>query len=361
MNSITPVIVPKETISDDLYMVAELCFNNGDEVTKGDVIGYLETSKSTIELESPASGYIFFNVEEGQEVIVGAIYAVISIDPIFPSNYFKKLQKETRQEESDKSDINYNIRISKAAKKLIQEHNIDLSVFQEKKIINSENVKQFLQIKTNRKVNIETSDNSIIIIGGGGHTKMCIDILHQLKSYKFIGIVSESIEIGAQILGVQILGTENDLEELYKNGISDAIVGFGALENPIIRKKKYNKLKKIGFTLPNLIHPSAILEPSVTLGDGNQIMAGAIVGSDVKICNNCIINSGSIISHDSILMDNVHITPGAILAGNVKVGRNTIVGMGATIYLSVTIGSNVVINNGANVFNDVPDGTIVKK
>ncbi len=368
MADIIPVMVYKETVSDELYLVVDLSFESGDEVKKREIIGYLETSKSSIEVEAPVPGYVFYNVEEGQEVAVGTVFAAISSHKDIPSNYFEKFQHaiQQKQEAQPDSNISSDIRISKVARELIQEHNIDVSVFQGITILRREDVKKYLQSKKTeeKKVDLTHSPilnkNTIIIVGGGGHTKICIDILRQTKAYENLRLVSSILQKGSQTLGVPVIGNDNDLEQLYKDGILFAAIGFGALEKIILRQKMYDKLKRIGFVMPNLIHPSAMIEPSATLGDGNQIMAGAIVGSDVKIGNNCIINSGSIVSHDSALKDNVHITPGAILAGTVKVGSNTIVGMSATIYYRVNIGSNVIINNGINIFKDIPDGAIVK-
>ena len=369
MANIIPVMVPKETVSDDLYLVVELCFESGEKVKQREIIGYLETSKSSIDVEAPVSGYVFYNAEEGQEIPIGFVFAAISSHVDIPSDYFEKFQQEIKQKQEALPDstMSSDIRISKAARELIHEYNLDASVFQGITILRSEDVKKYLQSKKFEETKVEIAHSIIptskglIIVGGGGQTKMCIDILQQMRAYEINGIVSSILQKGAHTLGVPVIGNENDLEQLYKDGILFAVVGFGSLDKPILRQKMFDKLKRIGFILPNLIHPAASIEPSATLGDGNQIMAGAIVGSDVKIGNNCIVNSGSIVSHDSVLMDNVHITPGAILAGVVKVGSNTIVGMGATIFMYVNVGSNVIINNGINLFKDVPDGTIVKK
>ena len=189
---------------------------------------------------------------------------------------------------------------------------------------------------------------------------MCIDIIRQMKTHHLVGIVDSYRDTGTITLDVPVIGGSEDLKTIFEEGVKNAAIGFGALHKPEIRQEIFDELKEIGYLLPNLIHPTAILEPSVTLGEGNQIMAGAIVGSSVIVGNNCIINSGSITSHDSILDNNVHLTPGAILAGTVKVGDNTIIGMGATIYMKVKIGNNVIIPNGSDIISDVPDNSILK-
>ena len=150
------------------------------------------------------------------------------------------------------------------------------------------------------------------------------------------------------------------VQKYFDKGVKYAVIGVGALGNPKLRTKLYNNLCKIGFIIPTLIHPKAIIEPSAKLGEGCQIMAGAIVGSDAIVGDNCILNAGSIVSHDCILKDNVHLTPGSILAGSVTIGQNSIIGMGSSVYIGVTIGKNAVIMNGTSVVRDILDSEVLK-
>jgi len=191
---------------------------------------------------------------------------------------------------------------------------------------------------------------------------MCIDIINQMKTYKIIGIIDRDIKIGSKVMGIPVIAKDRDedLKQLYNGGVKLIINGIGAATNHSIREKIYKKLKRIGFFIPNIIHPKASVEPSVSMGEGNQIMANAIVGSDVKIQNNCIINSGAIVSHDSVLENNVHIAPGAILAGRVFVGENSLIGMGSTIYLHIKIGESVIIYNNCSITKNIPDNSIIK-
>jgi sugar O-acyltransferase (sialic acid O-acetyltransferase NeuD family) len=165
---------------------------------------------------------------------------------------------------------------------------------------------------------------------------------------------------GAEVLGVPVLGNSSLLPQLKADGIERAVLGIGSVQNHRARAKLYDRLVAAGFKIPNLIHPRAAVEPSVVMGVGNQIFAGAVVGSAAKLGDNTIINSGTVVSHDCVIASHTHLSPGAILAGGVKVGENTLVGMGVTVYLGVRIGSNVVISNGSHIMKDVPDGSIIR-
>lgn len=110
---------------------------------------------------------------------------------------------------------------------------------------------------------------------------------------------------------------------------------------------------------PVLVHPSAVLSPSVTLGAGALVVAGAIVNADVQIGCGVIINTAASVDHDCKLGDFVHVSPGARLAGNVTVGDRSWIGIGAVVKEGTKIGKDVVIGAGAAVICDVQDGAVM--
>ncbi len=357
--SMFQIIVEKEGVSDDSYLITDVNFKDGEYVEKKEIILGIETSKTAIDVEAPTSGYVFFNINESDRVRVGQLIAVISESNVYDSNWFKS-KTDTNMDlafENHEFDLN----ISKPAQRLIEENQIDISVFKGESFVTKEDVENYLisEIKSDLS-NITINEKSLLVVGGGGYAKMCIEILNQTDTFGIVGIVDLRLPINSSVLGVPILGRDKNIDELIQKGLKNVVLGIGAVLNHSVRKKTFLNLKAKGLRMPNILHPSASVEQSVQLGDGNHIMQGAIIGSCVKIGNNCIINSGCIISHDAIIGDNVHIAPGAIIAGNVIVKNNSVIGMGATVFLGVKIGKNVVVNNGSNVFEDVPDDIVIK-
>jgi sugar O-acyltransferase (sialic acid O-acetyltransferase NeuD family) len=353
------VIIEKEGVSDDSYKVVSVDFKDGTFIEKGDVILCIETSKTAIEIEAQQEGYIFYDIQENDQVVVGQTIAIITDSETFDKIWFASNTDKKKAIEIPKNELDINI--SKPAQKLIDLHTIDINVFKGKSFLTKEDVENYLS--TQKLVNVSDlsiNDKSIIIYGGGGHAKMCIEILKKTNDFEIVGIIDSKLPIGTTVLDVPIIGGDESINELTEKGLKYAALGVGAVLNHSLRRKLFVFLKEKGLFIPNLIHPSASVEPSAQLGEGNQIMQGAIIGSDVKIGDNCIINSGSIISHDSALGNNVHLAPGAIVAGNVTINNDTIIGMGATLFLGIKIGQNVIINNGINIFDDVADNEIIK-
>jgi sugar O-acyltransferase (sialic acid O-acetyltransferase NeuD family) len=358
--------LPKETVSDDRYKILSVSVATGSKVAANEVLLEFQTSKATMELVSPAAGYFHTWIEAGQDLPVGAPLGLISQSAKAPNEAMDKLRAESAPDAvgAEMGDV----RFSKAAQDLVTQHRLSPGLFAGMKLVKREDVERVLseqasggsKSKPSARLAVKADPSSVIVIGGGGHAKICIDILRTMGTFKIAGIVDGNLPVGSEVLGIPVIGTDADLQQFHADGVQLAVCGVGATANHPSRTALYEKIRKIGFRVPNLIHPAAVIEPSAHIGEGNQVMAGALVGSDAVVGNNCIINAGAIVSHESKLSDNVHIAPGAVLGGNVTVGRDTLIGMGATIYLGLTIGSKVIVSNGMNVFAPVADGSILR-
>ena len=371
MSKIVDIFVTKETVSDDGYKVTSILFKDAERIKKGDIIGSFETSKADVDVESPIDGYVFYNCRPESIITVGSIFASIAESASLPASYFetKAAAGPAENKPETKVDIPADMRISKPAEKLIREHNIDVSVFKGKSIIEKKDVEEYINKAKKQPATLNSTgsrpahsrSNSLIILGGGNHTKVCIDIVRQMHAFQIAGIVyTRSKPASDSLMDCPVLGGLDELENIFKHTAAHAVIGIGGLDDPKERTLLYERLKGIGYFVPNLIHPRAVVEPSAILGEGNQVMGGANICSCAVIGNNCIINSNSVVSHDCVIGDNVHITPGAVLAGTVKVGDNSIIGMGVTLFYNCNVGKNVIINNGHHIFKNIPDNSIIK-
>ena len=56
----------------------------------------------------------------------------------------------------------------------------------------------------------------IILVGGGGHCKSCIDVIEQEGRFLIAGIVDMPEKLGEKILDYEILCTDDDLPSLVR-------------------------------------------------------------------------------------------------------------------------------------------------
>lgn len=189
----------------------------------------------------------------------------------------------------------------------------------------------------------------IIIIGDGGHASVLIETLHAMER-KIVGYTAPKERI--ELSDLVYLGADEIIEE-YSPDEVELVIGLGTVNIATYRKFLYEKFKNKGYSFTNVIHPSAILSPSVCLGEGIQIMAGAIVQFNVELGNNTIINTGVIIDHDCKIKNHTHIAPGTTLSGGVIVKESCHIGTGVTVIQGIVIGNNTLIGAGSVVVTDI--------
>jgi len=201
--------------------------------------------------------------------------------------------------------------------------------------------------------------NRIILLGGGGHAKVLIDLIKTAGHYEIAGILDKQLKIGSEVAGIPVLGNDDFLPELYSKGIKNACIAVGSIKDNSKRRELFERVKQIGFNIPYLVHPSAIVSGNSRISEGVQIMPGAIIQTDSLIGRNTIINTGVIIEHDCKIGKHIHVCPGAVVSGGSIIGDNAFIGAGATVINGIKIGSDAVIAAGAVVINNVPDGAKV--
>ena len=360
MSSPITIKIPLLNANEPETLLASVYVSEGQQVSKGDLICTLETTKSTADLEAETSGYIVgLQYREGQTILAGEIFCYLSDSPDWTPIEIKQPGKENESP----GDRPAGLRITQPALNLAREHDLDLEELPIGPIITEKEIQKRLQKLADTEhlpVNNTFDPTAIIVYGGGGHGKSLIDLLRSLGTHQIIGVVDDGLEPGYKVMGITVLGGGDVLSELYSKGIRLAVNAVGGIGNLKIRMDIFQRLAHAGFVCPAVVHPSAVIEPSASLSPGVQVFSHAYVGSESRIGFGTIVNTGAIVSHDCVLGDYVNISPGAILAGMVQVGDGALVGMGATINLEVNIGEQSRIGNGATVKSDLPIKNIVR-
>ena len=61
-----------------------------------------------------------------------------------------------------------------------------------------------------------SSFSDLILIGGGGHCHVCIDVLEQKSRFHIAGVVEHKGDLKEVVMGYPVLGTDEDLTQLRK-------------------------------------------------------------------------------------------------------------------------------------------------
>ncbi len=199
---------------------------------------------------------------------------------------------------------------------------------------------------------------TLILIGGGGHCRACIDVIESSEIFHIAGIVDLPDRINQRISGYGVVGCDEDLPDLV-NKYKNVLITLGQIENYNKRIKFFKQIKELGGSLPVIISQFAYVSQNASVDEGTIVMHHAMINAGAKVGRNCIINSKALVEHDTIIEDTCHISTGAIINGGCKILKNTFIGSRAIVKEGVTIGKNSIVGAGSVVINDVPEKSLV--
>jgi sugar O-acyltransferase (sialic acid O-acetyltransferase NeuD family) len=203
-----------------------------------------------------------------------------------------------------------------------------------------------------------TVKTPVIIIGAGGHARVLISTLKALRR-EIAGILHpEAAMIGQTIDDIPVLGNDDKIQEYAPDSV-ELVNGIGSISSTGKRREIYEKFKKDGYSFATVVHLTAIVMDDVVLGEGAQVMAGAVIQIGCTIGDNAFVNTGAIVDHDCVVGDHTHVAPGAVLSGGVHLGAGGHIGTGAVVIQGIYVGENATIGAGAVVIRDVPSSQLV--
>jgi sugar O-acyltransferase (sialic acid O-acetyltransferase NeuD family) len=147
-----------------------------------------------------------------------------------------------------------------------------------------------------------------------------------------------------------------NLKAKWRDDLINVVIAIG---NSTVRKSLYQKLSNYeNLQFPTFIHPKVMYDArpgKVVIGDGNIIMGGTCLTSNIVIGVNNHINVNCNIAHDCVLMDHITISPRVSLAGNVTVNSTVFLGVGSVVSERVTICENVIVGAGSLVIKSIDE------
>ena len=198
----------------------------------------------------------------------------------------------------------------------------------------------------------------VIVLGVGGHARVLIATL-RLIGARIVGCSGHDTTRPASIpVDIDFLGGEDAVFDRPPASVY-LVNGLGSVASGGRRDAAFDRFKAKGYRFAQVVHPAAVMASSIALGEGIQIMAGAIVQPGCSIGDNTLINIRAAVDHDCLIGSHVHIAPGAVLSGGVSVGNCAHIGTGATVIQGIAVGEGSLVAAGATVIEPVADHVAV--
>lgn len=194
----------------------------------------------------------------------------------------------------------------------------------------------------------------LILIGGGGHCKSCIDVIETEGCFNIAGIIDSEDKLHQKVLSYKVIASDKDLPNLV-GSYEYFLITIGSIKDPSKRIEEFEYLKKLGPKFPVIISPLAHVARSACVGEGTIVMHRALVNSAASIGKNCIINTSALIEHDTKTGDHCHISTGSIINGTCNIGNRIFIGSNSVVANNVDICDDVVIGAGSVVTKSISE------
>jgi sugar O-acyltransferase (sialic acid O-acetyltransferase NeuD family) len=189
------------------------------------------------------------------------------------------------------------------------------------------------------------------LIGAGGHAKVVVATLEAAGT-----VIAGVFDADPKKAGTLILGRHIDRmpdRDWWSVEPRSALLAVGSNE------QRAELARQLPARWATIIHPTAIVHHTASLGRGTVVCAGAIIQPEARIGSHVIVNAGAIIEHDCRIGDFSHLAPGGCCAGTVTLGTGVFLGARAVVIPDLEVGDRSIVGAGAVVIRSIPSDTVV--
>jgi sugar O-acyltransferase (sialic acid O-acetyltransferase NeuD family) len=194
----------------------------------------------------------------------------------------------------------------------------------------------------------------ILIVGAGGFGR---EVLHWARdawpaaSRQIVGFLAADAPSGASPLPI-VAAPEN-----FRPQPDDGLLL--AIGIPTVRRRVAEALLAHGGEFLTLIHPTAIVASTASVGSGSIICPGAVVSDAARIGQFGLVNYHASLAHDASMGDFTVLSPYAAIAGEASVGDDVFLGLHASVGPRATVGARSKVAANSCALHDVPADSLV--
>ncbi len=208
------------------------------------------------------------------------------------------------------------------------------------------------------------SPKKVVILGVGGYCANLIDIMRDINTkrgqeiFEPVGYLDDDTKKhGIKYFGLDVMGGLKDAAARFPDAYF--VNGIGSAETAWKKQQIIDQVGASKERFVTLVHPSAWVAPTVTLGAGSVVaqycvvMAGAVIGDHVKMLPQCTISYGSNVGSYST------VSTGAVTLSDVVCGVSNYLGANVSIKERVKVGDHCILGMGTVVLKDVPANSVM--
>jgi sugar O-acyltransferase (sialic acid O-acetyltransferase NeuD family) len=200
----------------------------------------------------------------------------------------------------------------------------------------------------------------LVIVGSGGFARETAEVVRAINEvrprWRLLGMLDDDpVRHGTLVDGVPVLG---GVDEALGDPDALLVICVGSPRNYFSRARIVERLRLPAGRYATLVHPSAVVPPSCSVGPGTVLHAQVVLTAAVEVGAHVAVMPHVVLTHDDVVGDFVTFGAGVRLAGGVRVGTGAYLGAGALVREHLNVGAWSLVGMGALVTHDVPAGEV---
>jgi sugar O-acyltransferase (sialic acid O-acetyltransferase NeuD family) len=198
------------------------------------------------------------------------------------------------------------------------------------------------------------SARRVLIVGAGGFGREVLQWARIAWPDRVSGFLSENADLlSGHDVPVPVIADP----AAFEPDAGDAFVL--AIGIPGVRRRVAEDLLARGAEFLTLVHPTAIVTPTATIGSGSVICPHAIVSDSARLGRFGLVNYHASLAHDAAAGDFAVLSPYAALAGGARIAADVFLGIHASVGPGVSIGPRSKVAANSCALADVPADSLV--
>lgn len=177
----------------------------------------------------------------------------------------------------------------------------------------------------------------LLLVGAGGFGRVVLEYASCHYNCAFLDDGDATI-----VDGVPVIGKTGDMKKFFPE-YKLLLVTIG---NNMLRERLYQEAASIGYSFPNIIHPTAYVSPHAHIGYGCVILNYAVIQNNAKCGDGCILNPGVELHHDSSIGSYCLIYTNSVIRSLTFVGNRVWIGSTSTVSTSAVVPDDATISDG---------------
>ena len=168
--------------------------------------------------------------------------------------------------------------------------------------------------------------NRIVLIGSKEFAQQIRTAVERDNDSIVVGYLDDNVEVGTIVEGLPVMGKLSDAGILYEKDLFDNLFVAAGYTNFGFRDKAFSTWQGL-IPYANIIDKTAIIDPSVRIGEGVYIGPEAIIDTGTIIGNNVFIHGKTQLGHDNVIGSHTYFSGRIDTAGFCTIGERNFIGI----------------------------------